>query len=94
MPKSMHNFRPTLGLLEDRTIPYALSGYKWALLSTSASYVPDGTVLKGGAASSLFSMLDARRPLFHCRMAGHHYAPSYVLMFYSVGVGTFARSPS
>ena len=60
MPKSMHNFRPTLGLLEDRTVPYALSGYNWALRCISASYVPDGTVLNGAAASSHFSMLDAR----------------------------------
>jgi hypothetical protein len=60
MPKGMHTFRPTLELLEDRTVPYALSGYKWALPNMSASYVPDGTVLNGGAASSLFSMLDAR----------------------------------
>jgi len=51
--------RPHLSLepFEDRTVPYALSGTKWANPNISAGFAPDGTVLNGGAASNLFSLL-------------------------------------
>ena len=46
--------------LEDRTVPYSMSGSKWASLNVSASYVPDGTIVQGGYASTLNQIYDAK----------------------------------
>lgn len=59
MPGRLDQYRPVLEQLEDRTVPYALSGYKWAVPNVSASYLPDGTPT-GGSTSNLFATMDAR----------------------------------
>ena len=70
MQKRARFVRPTLELLEDRTVPYALSGYKWGAPNISASYLPDGTPT-AGSPSNLFATLDARGKLAlsECRVA-------------------------
>jgi len=45
--------------LDDRIVPYAVSGYKWANLAVSASFMPDGTLTDTGMASNLFAKLNA-----------------------------------
>jgi hypothetical protein len=54
--------RLTLELLEDRTVPYALSGYAWANPNVSASFMPDGTITDNGSSSVLFTTLNALAP--------------------------------
>src|SRR5262245_62927124 len=54
--------RPTLEALEDRVVPYALSGSSWASPSVTYSLMPDGTYLSTGARSALFATLDAVAP--------------------------------
>jgi hypothetical protein len=38
-------YRPALEALEDRLTPYALSGFQWAGVNVSVSYMPDGTLI-------------------------------------------------
>lgn len=52
-------FRPTLEGLEERVVPYALSGFKWANTAISASIMPDGSLM-GTYPSNLFSTYDAK----------------------------------
>jgi hypothetical protein len=44
--------------LEERVVPYTLSGSKWASVSVSASFMPDGTITDGGLPSTLFNTLN------------------------------------
>src|SRR5207249_3806724 len=62
MRKNTKPFRPALENLEERTVPYALSGSQWANLNVSASFMPDGTITDNGAASNLFATMNARFP--------------------------------
>ncbi len=52
-------FYPVLESLEDRIVPYAVSGYKWANLNVSASFMPNQTAI-GTAKSDLFAKYDAK----------------------------------
>src|SRR5262245_24295934 len=60
-PKLQPRVHPTLEALEDRVVPYALSGYHWASPNISGSFLPDGTSSQGYS-SSLFATLDAVAP--------------------------------
>ena len=51
-------FRPQLEILEDRVVPYALSGYQWAASNISVSLMPEGTSITSQA-DNLLSTLDA-----------------------------------
>lgn len=62
MSRRSSPFRPSLTTLEDRTVPYALSGYQWADTNVTASFMPDGTVTDIGTPSDLFAHLDAVAP--------------------------------
>jgi hypothetical protein len=62
MKSRSKNCRPTLEALEDRLVPYALSGYQWANTNVSASFMPDGTISDGGVPSNLFATLNAVAP--------------------------------
>lgn len=55
-------FRPALEGLEQRIVPYALSGYQWANVNVSASFMPDGTITDAGSPSNLVATLNARFP--------------------------------
>jgi hypothetical protein len=55
-------FRPTIEALEDRVVPYALSGSQWGNTNVSASFMPDGTGTDTTASSSLFAELNAIAP--------------------------------
>jgi hypothetical protein len=56
-------FRPSLEGLEERIVPYSLTGYKWPNLNVSVSYMPDGTKMAWGTESSnLFVSYDAKSP--------------------------------
>ena len=55
-------FRPKVENLEDRVVPYALSGSQWANTNVSASFMPDGTGTDTSAASNLFAELNAIAP--------------------------------
>src|SRR5262245_683773 len=48
-----------LEILEDRTVPYALSGSTWASPNVSVSFMPDGTVISSGIVSKLFTVYNA-----------------------------------
>lgn len=54
-----HAFRPILEGLEERLVPYTLSGYRWAVPNVSASFLPDGTITDSGAPSNLIATLNA-----------------------------------
>ena len=54
-------FRPSLEVLEDRITPYVLSGYSWANMNISASFMPDGT-WDSGYQSDLFALYNASYP--------------------------------
>jgi hypothetical protein len=54
--------RPALEALEDRVVPYALSGYQWANPNVSVSFMPDGTLIAGSYASNLFAVYNAAYP--------------------------------
>lgn len=58
----LSRFRPRVESLEDRVVPYALSGSQWANTTVSASFMPDGTSTDSGAASNLFAELNAIAP--------------------------------
>ena len=62
MSFSLSRFRPRVENLEDRVVPYALSGSQWANTTVSASFMPDGTSTDSGAASNLFAELNAIAP--------------------------------
>ena len=40
-------------------MPYALSGYQWANVNVSASYMPDGTVIASAYPSTLLATYNA-----------------------------------
>ena len=52
-------YRLCLELLEDRTVPYVLSGFQWANPNVSVSFMPDGTLIAGAYPSNLFAVYDA-----------------------------------
>ena len=54
--------RPVLESLEERLVPYALSGYQWANLNVSVSYMPDGTLISSSYPSNLFATYNAAYP--------------------------------
>jgi hypothetical protein len=54
--------RPGVEPLEDRVVPYVLSGYQWANLNVSASFMPDGTLINGTTPSNLFATYNATYP--------------------------------
>src|SRR5262245_28883920 len=51
-----------LEALEERLVPYALSGYTWANPNVSVSLMPDGTLISSSYASSLFAVYNAAYP--------------------------------
>jgi hypothetical protein len=55
-------FRPGLEQLEDRVVPYALSGFTWANTNVSVSFMPDGTLISSSNPSNLFSVYNAAYP--------------------------------
>src|SRR5262249_45463232 len=54
--------RLALEPLEDRTVPYALSGYTWANPNVSVSFMPDGTLISSSYPSNLFAVYNAAYP--------------------------------
>jgi hypothetical protein len=48
--------------LEDRVVPYALSGYQWANPNVSVSFMPDGTLISSSYPSNLFAVYNAAYP--------------------------------
>src|SRR5438309_6984174 len=54
--------RPVLESLEERLVPYALSGYQWANLNVSVSFMPDGTLISSSYPSNLFAVYNAAYP--------------------------------
>src|SRR5215470_3056365 len=56
------NCRLTLEQLEDRVVPYALSGFTWANLNVSVSFMPDGTLISSSYPSNLFAVYNAAYP--------------------------------
>src|SRR5216684_864095 len=54
--------RPALEPLEERLVPYALSGYQWANLNVSVSFMPDGTLISSSYPSNLFAVYNAAYP--------------------------------
>src|SRR5262245_29136822 len=56
----LRHFRPQVERLEDRVVPYALTGNSWSNTNLSFSFMPDGTKADKGALSSLFAKLNAR----------------------------------
>jgi hypothetical protein len=57
-----HHRHPRLETLEDRLVPYVLSGYTWANPNVSVSYMPDGTLISSTYASNLFAVYNAAYP--------------------------------
>jgi hypothetical protein len=51
--------RPAVEALEDRLVPYALSGYQWANPNVSVSFMPDGTLISSSYPSNLFAVYNA-----------------------------------
>jgi hypothetical protein len=56
--------RPCLEMLEDRVVPYVLSGYSWANTNVTISFVPDGSQIStaqtnGTQLTNLFSTYNA-----------------------------------
>src|SRR5262249_27672083 len=60
MSKLRHRFRPGVERLEDRVVPYALTGYSWGTTNLTFSFMPDGTKTDNGSQSNLFAKLDAK----------------------------------
>jgi hypothetical protein len=54
--------RPAVEPLEDRLVPYALSGYQWANPNVSVSFMPDGTLISSSYPSNLFGVYNAAYP--------------------------------
>jgi hypothetical protein len=61
-PPQLFRFRPLLEALEDRITPYVLSGYQWANVNVSVSYMPDGTLISSSYPSNLFAVYNAAYP--------------------------------
>ena len=59
MSRRVAAFRPVVEGLEDRIVPYALTGYQWGSTTVTASFMPDGSTTNTGATTNLFSTLDA-----------------------------------
>src|SRR6516162_4109959 len=56
--------RPCLEMLEDRVVPYVLSGFSWANTNVTISFVPDGSQIStaqtsGTQITNLFSTYNA-----------------------------------
>src|SRR5262245_30553026 len=51
-----------LEALEERLVPYALSGYTWANPNVSVSFMPDGTLISSSYPSNLFAVYNAAYP--------------------------------
>jgi hypothetical protein len=62
MSKLRSTYRPVLEGLEERLVPYVLSGYFWANPNVSASYMPDGTLISSGYPSNLLATYNAGYP--------------------------------
>lgn len=62
MPRMQTRGRPVLEGLEERVVPYALSGLQWDNTNVSASFMPDGTVTDNGSGSNLFATLNPVAP--------------------------------
>src|SRR5437879_8314666 len=60
--RSARRCRPALEPLEERLVPYALSGYQWANPNVSVSYMPDGTLIASSYPSNLFAVYNAAYP--------------------------------
>src|SRR5262249_13679004 len=56
------HYRPALEALEDRITPYVLSGYKWANVNGSVSFMPDGTLISSSYPSNLLAVYNAAYP--------------------------------
>src|SRR5947207_15581079 len=54
--------RPAVEQLEDRSVPYALSGSTWANPNVSVSLMPDGTLISSSYPSDLFAVYNAAYP--------------------------------
>src|SRR5215510_9290272 len=61
-PARPRRVRPTLEALEDRLVPYSLSGYTWANPNVSVSLMPDGTLISSSYPSNLFAVYNAAYP--------------------------------
>src|SRR5262249_24614562 len=48
--------------LEERLVPYSVSGYAWANPNVSVRYMPDGTLISSSYPSNLFSVYNAAYP--------------------------------
>src|SRR5215471_11017604 len=55
-------YRLALEPLEDRLVPYVLSGYTWANPNVSVSFMPDGTLISSSYPSNLFAVYNAAYP--------------------------------
>jgi hypothetical protein len=62
MKTSFGRRRLSLQRLEDRFVPYSLSGYQWGNVNVSASFMPDGTITDLGNPSVLFATWNAIAP--------------------------------
>src|SRR5262245_9496600 len=51
--------RPLLEALEERLVPYSLSGFAWANPNVSVSYMPDGTMISSSYPSTLVGTYNA-----------------------------------
>src|SRR5262249_48948299 len=61
-PTRSPHCRLVLEALEERLVPYALSGYTWANPNVSVSYMPDGTLIDSTTPSNLFATYNAAYP--------------------------------
>src|SRR5262249_50610897 len=48
--------------LEERLVPYVLSGYTWANPNVSVSFMQDGTLISSSYPSNLFAVYNATYP--------------------------------
>src|SRR6266581_9345524 len=55
-------YRLALEPLENRLVPYALSGFSWANPNVSVSFMPDGTLIASSYPSALFATYNAAYP--------------------------------
>ena len=55
--------RLALEPLENRLVPYALSGFSWTNPNVSVSFMPDGTLIASGYPSALFATYNAAYPM-------------------------------
>jgi hypothetical protein len=59
MSRRVAAFRPVVEGLEDRVVPYSVTGYQWGSTTVTASFMPDGSTTNTGATTNLFSTLNA-----------------------------------